>query len=104
MRAAVVVECEPGGDAGMRLSAVGIAFEVNVLVLEGAPQALDEHVVHPAAAAVHRDANTRCRQRGGEGGADELAALVSVEDLRSAEARERFLKCRDTERYVHGVR
>jgi hypothetical protein len=34
MRAVVVVEREPGGDAGMRLAAVGIAFEVNVLVLE----------------------------------------------------------------------
>ena len=48
MRAAVVVEREPGGDADMRLA----AFEVNVLMLERAPQALDEHVVRPAAAAV----------------------------------------------------
>ena len=38
-----------------------------------------------------------------KGRAGELAALVGVEDLRSAEAAERFFECRDAERGVHGV-
>src|SRR5712671_2530925 len=43
-------------------------------------------------------------ERAGEGGAGELAALVGVEDLRLAEARQRRLECRDAERYIHRVR
>ena len=42
-------------------------------MLQRSPQALDEHVVHPAAAAVHRDADPGRRQHAGEGGAGELA-------------------------------
>jgi hypothetical protein len=68
-----------------------------------APQPLDEYVVHPAPAAVHRDAYAGGCQRAGEGGAGELAALVGVEDVRLAEARQGLLQRRDAERAVHGV-
>src|SRR5262249_19788400 len=67
VRTAGVVEGEPGRDASMGLTAVGVAFEVDILMLERAPQPLDEDVVHPAAAAVHRDANAGGRRRAGEG-------------------------------------
>src|SRR5439155_9451011 len=49
-----------------RLAAVGVAFEVDVLVFQAAPQPLDEHVVDPAAPPVHRDADAGLRQHAGE--------------------------------------
>src|ERR1700756_3822917 len=103
MRTPGVVKLEPRGDADVRLAAVSIALQVDVLVFEGAPQSLDEHVVHPSAAAVHRDAHTGGRQRGGEGGTGKLTALGGIEDLWSAKARERLLKRRGGECAVHGV-
>lgn len=54
---AVFVKSEPFSATAVRLAAVGIAFEVDVLVLEQAPEPFDEHAVHPAAATVHRDAH-----------------------------------------------
>lgn len=59
----------------------------DVLVLERASQSLDEHVDHPAAAAVHQDANAGRHERADEGSAGELAALIDVEDLQPPEAR-----------------
>jgi hypothetical protein len=44
MKAALVVEGEVFADAGFRLAAVGIAFQIDVLVLERAPDAFDEDV------------------------------------------------------------
>jgi type I site-specific restriction-modification system R (restriction) subunit len=40
-----------------RFAPVGTVFEVDVLVLERAPQPLDENVVEETAAPVHRDAD-----------------------------------------------
>jgi hypothetical protein len=51
MRAAAIVESNPGGDSGTRLAAIGIALEIDLLVFQGAPQPFDEDVVDPAAAA-----------------------------------------------------
>lgn len=59
------------------------------LVFQGAPQAFDEDVIHPAAAAVHRDLDPLPIEDAGEGGAGELVALVSVENVRLAEAHQR---------------
>jgi hypothetical protein len=42
MRAAAVVESNPGGDSGTRLAAIGITLEIDLLVLQGAPQPFDE--------------------------------------------------------------
>src|SRR5271165_4507835 len=82
MKASLVVEGEVFVDAGFRLTAVGIASQIDVLVFQRAPDAFDEHVVHPASASVHRNANAGFDQHAGEGFAGELAALVGVEDLR----------------------
>jgi hypothetical protein len=87
-----VVKLEPRGDADVRLAAVSIALQVDVLVFEGAPKQLDEHVIHPSAAAVHRDAHTGGRQRGGEGGAGKLAALIGIEAPLSKERGASFYK------------
>src|SRR6478672_5373036 len=78
MRTPGVVKLEPRGDADVRLTAVSIALQVDILVFEGAPQPLDEHVVYPLAAAVHRDAHTGGRQHGREGGAGKLTAWSAL--------------------------
>src|SRR5215471_209728 len=69
-----------------------ISAEVDLLVFETAPQSLDKDVVHAAALAVHADHDLVPFQGTGEIAASELAALVGIEDFRSAIARERFLE------------
>jgi hypothetical protein len=103
VRTPAIVKGDPRADAGVRVTAVDVALEVDVLMLERAPQPFDEDVVHPAAAAIHRDAHTGGYQHAGEGCAGELAALIGVEDLRLAEARQSFLQGRDAKRGIHGV-
>ena len=57
MGAPAVVEGDPGSDSGTRFASVGIVLEVDVLVLQRAPQPLDEDVVEEATTPVHRDAD-----------------------------------------------
>ena len=48
----LVVESEPGANAGLGLGDCRIGVEVDLLVLEASPQSLDEDVVNAAALAV----------------------------------------------------
>ena len=63
MGARFVVELHPATDHALRLKAVRQVVEVDGFVLQRTPQALDEHVVHAPAPAIHRalrpDASTR---------------------------------------------
>jgi len=45
VRTLVIVKANPRFDAGASLAAIGVAFEIDVLIFERAPQPLDEHVV-----------------------------------------------------------
>ena len=81
MQPLVVVELEVGGDTLPRLGHVLVGFEVDLLVLETAPEPFDEDVIGKAAAAVHADGNPMGAQHAGEVVVGELAALVGVEDL-----------------------
>ena len=78
--------------------------QIDSLVFEGAPQPLDEDVVHAPAPAVHRDMDTGRPQAAGEGEAGELAALIGIEDLRLAVAGQRLLERLDAKAGVQGVR
>src|SRR3954454_10302545 len=98
MRASGVVKADPFSDPHLGLLPVGIALQIDVLVLQRPPQAFDEDVIHPAAATIHRDPDSGRRQHAREGGAGELASLVGIEDLRPTEPRQRFLERRDAER------
>ena len=100
---APVVEVHPPADSGMGLGAGRELREVDALVLERSPQPLDEHVVHPAALAVHRDANARLREHVGEVDAAELAALIAIADLRRAIALERLAQGLDAEARLERV-
>src|SRR6185369_14169797 len=81
MKAPFVVKRDPLADSGPRLTAIAVAFEIDVLVLERPPQPLDEDIVHPPATPVHRDFDAGALQPAGEGLAGELAALVGIEDV-----------------------
>src|SRR6202040_773930 len=79
--ALVIVEAEPGADAGLGLGHRRIGVEVDFLVFEAAPQPLDEDVVHAAAFAIHADRDPTVLEQTGELGAGELATLVCVENF-----------------------
>ena len=79
-------------------------MQIDALVFQAAPQPLDEHVVHPTAPAVHRDAHRRRLQQPGELRRGELAALIGVEDLRPTEACQRFLCSFNAKLHVQCVR
>ena len=56
-------------ECGRRLLRPGLErVEVDALILEAAPQAFNEHIVHPTAATVHGNASTRRDQHLGEPG------------------------------------
>ena len=59
-------------------------LQIDVLVFQGPPKALDEDIVHPASASVHRNLDSSFEPRTGEVHAGELAALVGVENFRLA--------------------
>ena len=92
VKAALVVEGDPFANSRPSFEPVGVAFQIDVLVLQRAPEAFDEDVVHPAAAAVHRDADAGFDQHAREGRSGELAALVGVEDLGPAVPGQRLLQ------------
>jgi hypothetical protein len=73
-------------------------------VLQRPPQLFDEHIVHPAAAAVHGDRDAGGGERPGEGGRGELRALIGIENPRLAEFGERLFERRQTERNIQRVR
>src|SRR5687768_2450054 len=104
MRAALMVEREVAADPGPRFARVRVGVEVDLLVLERTPHALDEHVVEPAALAVHADLDAVLAQYPREGLGGELRPLVGVEDLRRRVARERLLERIDAEARLQRVR
>ena len=89
---APVVEVHPPADSGPSLGTGCELGQVDAFVLERSPQPLDEHVVHPAALAVHRDADASLLEHVGEVDAGELAAVVAIKDLRRAIALERLVQ------------
>jgi hypothetical protein len=55
-----------------------VGFEVDLVVLDGPPEALDKDIVAPAAFTVHADANALRLEHPREFGAGELAALIRL--------------------------
>ncbi len=104
MGPAVIVVLHPIPYMKIRILEVLEGVQVDALVFQGAPEPLDEHVVHPLAFAIHRDPDAVMLQEAGPGGADELTALVRVEDLRTAVAFDGFLESLDAECRVLRVR
>jgi len=78
MRSAAVVETEVAGQCGVDFSGRLVGMQIDLLVLDTAPQPLDEHVVDPAPLAVHADGDVVSLEHVGEGLRGELAALDAL--------------------------
>ena len=104
MRPLGVVEADPFADHPPCHEAVRQFVQIDRLVLERPPEALDEDVVHVAALAIHGDTDVGIPERAGEVEAGELAALIRIEDLRPAVSGQRLVQGLDAEPGVHGVR
>ena len=104
MRASPIVVGYPGTEAVAGLASRLEGVEEDAFVFEAAPQPLNEDIVHPAAAAVHGDADAGVLQRRREGKAGELAPLIRVEDVGLAVAGNRLFKRCDAEVGIHRVR
>lgn len=79
-----VVELKILCQAQLQPEHVYIPFQVHILVLDAAPEPFHEDVVQRPAAPIHADSDVVRLQDAGESIAGELAALVSVENIRSA--------------------
>src|SRR4051794_35311019 len=91
VRPARVVEVDVAADAFARGAYGFVGMQVDLFVLDRAPYPFDEHVVAPAAFAVHRDADAVAMEQPSELAARKLAALIGVEDLRFAVPGDRLL-------------
>ena len=102
MQALVVVEVEVAIQRRKQIEAALEVAGVDELVLQAAPQALDENVVQGAAPSIHADRDAALLQRRQKIGRGELRALIGVPDLGLAEA-----KCSvergQAEAAVHGI-
>ena len=97
MRPVVIVIVYPRANLCLGVFEVAERAEINTLVLERTPEALDEHVVHPLPLAVHRDPDFVLTKSIGLGGAGELTALIGVEDLWTPVSLDSFVERLDTE-------
>ncbi len=77
-----------------------VSSQIHLLVFHAPPQPFDEHVVAPAALAVHADGAAVLLQPPGEVQAGELTTLVGVEDSRGTVFRDRLADRLHTEEGV----
>ena len=77
--------------------------QIEILVLEGPPQPLDENIVLYPASAVHADGDVVGFQDSGESLAGELSSLVCVEDPGGAVARNSLLQGSHAKLGIQGV-
>ncbi len=104
MRPARVIEVEVRCELSASLGDALVGMQIDVLLLDAAPQSLDDDVVDPATLAVHADLDALVFQDIHEIGAGELAALVGVEDFRRAKLLDRFFQSLDAEVGRHADR
>ena len=82
MRAPFIVELEIALQTLPCLGDRIIGVQVDLLIFHAFPEPLDQHVVDPAALAVHADLDAVPLDQADELRAGKLATLVSVEDPR----------------------
>src|ERR1700732_1651244 len=98
---AAIVEVKIPADRSTSFADAVVGAQIHLLVFDAAPEPLDKHVVAPGAFAVHADGYAIAGERAGGGLASELRALVGVEYLRLAVARQGVLQRLDAERRLH---
>ena len=92
MTSLMVIEVEVLSKRSSRFWYGCVGLEIHLLIFDGAPQPFDEHIVAPAALAVHADIDRVGLQAAREGLGGELRPLIGVEDLRGPKAPEGLLQ------------
>lgn len=82
MRALLVVVAQKDVETCAQFVASVGRVQIEVVVLDRAPEALDEHVVDGSSDTVHRDGVPGVEQRCHKGVRGELRSLIGVEDFR----------------------
>ena len=103
MEPLVVIEDKVIGQAGDEGWHGRIFLQVNVLVLDAAPQALDKNVIQSPASPIHTDPNVGSIQETGKGQRRELSTLIGVENLRLTSL-QGLLQDLKTEMTIQGIR
>src|ERR1700678_4103541 len=75
-----IVEIQISAEGSLRDADAVVGMQINLLVFDRFPNALDENIVAPGALAVHADRDLAGDQNAREGFARELAALVGIEN------------------------
>src|SRR4051812_48571492 len=104
MKTLLIVEVQPRSDSRFRFGNRSISVQVDFFILQASPEPLHKHIIHATTLAVHADLDLAVLQHADKVIAGELAALVSVEDLRLSKPSQRLLQRLDTEVGVQGVR
>jgi len=104
MRPLRVVIVDPALESLPDLAGRLKSMQVNALVLQGAPEPFDHHVIHPAPLAVHGDANPSILEDGDESVAGELASLIGVENLGCTVTLQRLFQGGNAKFGIQGIR
>ena len=86
----LIVEHQPVADALFGLGRTIIGFEIDLLMFQSAPEALDKHIVHPASLAIHADLDVMVFEYIREVLAGKLTAASRLLDKRHENT---FLEC-----------
>ncbi len=97
MESLSVVETHVPLDSCLKLGKCPVVVQVDILVLQSPPEALDVNIVQGTIDAVHADPDAIAVERSDESLRRELATLIRVDDRRHSVDRDGFFKSRDTE-------
>src|SRR5450830_449711 len=104
MRSPGIVKAKVTADRDASLGDRVVRFQINLLVFDRSPQALDEHIIPPRSFAIHADGDAGLEKNLGEAGAGEFAAFIRIKNVRPAVASHGFLQRLDAELRFHGDR
>src|SRR5207253_9957396 len=99
-----VVIADPAAEPVTEFGAGLERVQVDAFVFHRSPEPLDEDIVEPAAATVHRDAHAGVLQQLDKARTGELRSLICVEDLGRAVPCQGLLDCGVVEIGMYGVR
>src|SRR5918999_1384250 len=91
MRTLGVVEVDVTPNAGLRFGDTVVGMQIYLLVLDAAPEALDEDIITPAPLAVHALQDAMGGKQRDKLTIGKLAALVGVENIGPTVPSDRFL-------------
>jgi len=102
VRAESVVTFNVAADFPTSLNQVNVVFEIDLFVLQAAPESFHDYIVQRPPLAVHADVYTGGQKGLEESRPSELRSLIGVEDLRIPVALASLFQCMDDELLIDG--